>query len=50
MDPKSPAALTASEAARRMQEGLLTSEELVQACLERIRQVEPAVQAKKFMP
>ena len=49
MDPKSPAALTASEAARRMQEGLLTSEELVQACLERIRQVEPAVQAWTFL-
>src|SRR4051812_3980852 len=49
MDLKSPAALTASEAASKMQEGLLTSEELVQACLERIRQVEPTVQAWQFL-
>jgi Asp-tRNA(Asn)/Glu-tRNA(Gln) amidotransferase A subunit family amidase len=49
MDEKSPAALTAIEAARRMQEGLLTSEELVQACLERIRSVEPTVQAWQYL-
>jgi len=49
MDEKSPASLTASEAAHRMQAGLLTSEELVQACLERIRQVEPTVQAWTFL-
>jgi len=49
MDQKSPATLSASEAARRMQQGLLTSEELVQACLERIRQVEPVVQAWTFL-
>src|SRR3954469_13979156 len=36
--------LGATEAARRMAEGLLTSEELVQACLERIRATEPTVQ------
>jgi Asp-tRNA(Asn)/Glu-tRNA(Gln) amidotransferase A subunit family amidase len=49
MDEKSPATLTASEAARRIEEGLLTSEELVQACLERIRDVEPKVQAWTFL-
>jgi len=49
MDEKSPASLTASEAAHQMQTGLLTSEELVQACLERIRQVEPTVQAWTFL-
>lgn len=41
--------LGAAEAARRMSEGLLTSEELVQACLERIREVEPAVDAWTFL-
>ena len=41
--------LTASEAARRMREGLLTAEELVGGCLERIRQVEPVVQAWQFL-
>jgi Asp-tRNA(Asn)/Glu-tRNA(Gln) amidotransferase A subunit family amidase len=41
--------LTASEAARRMREGLLTAEELVAACLERIRQTEPIVQAWQFL-
>ena len=45
----SPATFTASEAARRMQEGLLTSEELVQDCLERIRAVEPTVQAWQYL-
>jgi Asp-tRNA(Asn)/Glu-tRNA(Gln) amidotransferase A subunit family amidase len=45
----SPATFTASAAARRMQEGLLTSEELVQACLERIRAVEPTVQAWQYL-
>ena len=41
--------LTASEAARRMREGLLTAEELVTACLERIRQTEPVVQAWQYL-
>jgi Asp-tRNA(Asn)/Glu-tRNA(Gln) amidotransferase A subunit family amidase len=41
--------LTAGEAARRMREGLLTAEELVAACLERIRQTEPVVQAWQFL-
>jgi Asp-tRNA(Asn)/Glu-tRNA(Gln) amidotransferase A subunit family amidase len=44
-----PAALTASEAARRIREGLLTSEELVQSCLEQIRAFEPKVQAWQFL-
>jgi len=49
VDQVSPAALSATEVARRIREGLLTSEELVQACLERIRQVEPQVQAWTFL-
>ena len=44
-----PAALTAAESARRIREGRLSSEELVQGCLERIRQVEPDVQAWTFL-
>jgi len=46
---ESPAQLSALEAARRIADGRLTSEELVQACLQRIRQVEPAVQAWQFL-
>jgi Asp-tRNA(Asn)/Glu-tRNA(Gln) amidotransferase A subunit family amidase len=49
MNDKAPATLTAVEASRRMEEGLLTSEELVQACLERIRAVEPTVQAWQYL-
>jgi len=49
MPDEQPAQLTASEAARRISNGALTSEELVQACLERIRQVEPTVQAWQFL-
>ncbi|HEY6820584.1 MAG TPA: amidase [Burkholderiales bacterium] len=49
MSDSSPAALTASEAARKMREGLLTSEELVQACLERIQATEPTVQAWTYL-
>ena len=49
MDQVSPAALSATEVARRIREGLLSSEELVQACLDRIRQVEPQVQAWTFL-
>ena len=41
--------LTASAAAGRIRSGLLTSEELVGACLERMRQVEPKVQAWTFL-
>jgi Asp-tRNA(Asn)/Glu-tRNA(Gln) amidotransferase A subunit family amidase len=43
------AQLTASEAARRIAQGRLTAEELVSACLEHIRQVEPTVQAWQFL-
>jgi Asp-tRNA(Asn)/Glu-tRNA(Gln) amidotransferase A subunit family amidase len=42
-------ALSAAEAARRIREGILTSEELMQSCLERIRAVEPKVQAWTFL-
>src|SRR6266852_2281980 len=49
MDAMSLASLSATEVARRMRDGLLSSEELIQACLERIRQTEPAVQAWTFL-
>ncbi|MEA3193609.1 MAG: hypothetical protein QOD26_1942 [Betaproteobacteria bacterium] len=49
MDERSAAQLSATEAAQRIGEGVLTSEELVGACLERIRQVEPTVQAWTFL-
>jgi Asp-tRNA(Asn)/Glu-tRNA(Gln) amidotransferase A subunit family amidase len=49
MPDKQPAQLTASEAARRIRDGALTSAELVQSCLERIRQVEPTVEAWQFL-
>ena len=42
-------ALSAADAAREIREGRLTSEELVQACLERIRALEPKVQAWQFL-
>ena len=45
----SPATLSASDAARRMQEGLLSSEELVGACLEQIKHAEPKVKAWAFL-
>jgi Asp-tRNA(Asn)/Glu-tRNA(Gln) amidotransferase A subunit family amidase len=41
--------LTAAEAARRIREGLLSSEELVRDCLERTRALEPKVQAWAFL-
>jgi Asp-tRNA(Asn)/Glu-tRNA(Gln) amidotransferase A subunit family amidase len=41
--------LSAVEAAQRMRDGLLTSEELVGACLERVRALEPKVQAWTFL-
>ena len=49
MNEVSPAMLTASEALLRIKQGLLTSEDLVSACLERIRQVEPTVQAWTYL-
>jgi Asp-tRNA(Asn)/Glu-tRNA(Gln) amidotransferase A subunit family amidase len=44
-----PAQLSATEAARRIREGRLTSQELVESCLERIRQVEDTVKAWTFL-
>ena len=41
--------LTAGDAARLIREGGLTSEELVRACLERCREIEPKVQAWTFL-
>ena len=49
MSDSSPAQLTASEAARKIREGLLTSEELVRGCLERIRATESTVQAWAYL-
>jgi Asp-tRNA(Asn)/Glu-tRNA(Gln) amidotransferase A subunit family amidase len=43
------AELSASEAAQRIRDGTLSSEELVQACLEHIRGLEPNVQAWQFL-
>ena len=45
----SSAQLTAAAAAADIQAGRLSSEELVGACLERIRQLEPTVQAWQFL-
>jgi Asp-tRNA(Asn)/Glu-tRNA(Gln) amidotransferase A subunit family amidase len=41
--------LSAAEGAQQIREGKLTSQELVQACLERIRALEPKVQAWTFL-
>jgi Asp-tRNA(Asn)/Glu-tRNA(Gln) amidotransferase A subunit family amidase len=41
--------LSASDAARAIREGLITSEQLVEACLARVREAEPAVQAWQFL-
>ena len=41
--------MDASEAAQRIRDGVLTSEELVQECLERIRALEPKVRAWQFL-
>src|SRR3954468_23181241 len=49
MPDEQPAQLSAGGAARRLRAGVLTSEDLVQGCLERIRQVEPTVQAWQFL-
>ncbi len=45
--PQGP--LNAAEAVRLMAQGALTAEELVQACLERTREVEPGVQAWTYL-
>src|SRR5438874_2072557 len=49
MRDEQPAQLTASEAAQRINRGVLSSEELVQSCLEGIRALEPTVQAWQFL-
>src|SRR5437899_1678194 len=49
MEAVSLASLAATEAAQKIRAGLLTSEELVAACLERIRATEPSVQAWTFL-
>jgi Asp-tRNA(Asn)/Glu-tRNA(Gln) amidotransferase A subunit family amidase len=49
MPAETLASLSASEAARRIREGVLSSQELVGACLEAIRALEPKVQAWAFL-
>src|SRR5512134_1170493 len=49
MGADAPVALSAGDAARRIRDGVLTSEELVQSCLEHIRALEPRVQAWQFL-
>jgi len=49
MHGASQAQVSATEAARRIRDGVLTAEELVEASLERIRQLEPKVQAWTFL-
>jgi Asp-tRNA(Asn)/Glu-tRNA(Gln) amidotransferase A subunit family amidase len=41
--------LSATDAARLIRDGAISSEQLVEACLARIREVEPAVQAWQFL-
>src|SRR5213594_4965970 len=49
MDISRPHALSAAEAAQVVERGLISSVELVQACLAHIKDVEPAVQAWTFL-
>jgi Asp-tRNA(Asn)/Glu-tRNA(Gln) amidotransferase A subunit family amidase len=49
MAGEAPALLTASEAARRIREGLLSSAELVESCLAQIRAADEQVQAWTFL-
>jgi Asp-tRNA(Asn)/Glu-tRNA(Gln) amidotransferase A subunit family amidase len=49
MAVEDPSLLPAAEAARRLRDGVLSSQELVGACLERIRALEPKVQAWHFL-
>ena len=41
--------LTATDAARAIRDGAITSEQLMQSCLARVREVEPGVQAWTFL-
>ena len=41
--------LSATDAARAIRDGAISSEELVEACLSRIREVDEAVQAWTFL-
>ena len=49
MDAATLSWLSAADAARLIRDGGLSSEELVQACLERCREIEPTVQAWTFL-
>src|SRR5262245_55828775 len=49
MDVSRPERLSASEAARAVAGGALSAVQLVEACLARIREVEPAVQAWHYL-
>src|SRR3989440_4617365 len=49
MDISRPHSLSAAEAAQAVARGLISSVELVQACLAHIKDVEPAVQAWTFL-
>jgi len=49
MDLNALQGLSATDAARGIRDGLFDSEQLVQACLERIRQTEPDVQAWHYL-
>ena len=49
MDPSQLNWLSASDAARGIHDGAFTAEQLMQACLSRVREVEPQVQAWTFL-
>jgi Asp-tRNA(Asn)/Glu-tRNA(Gln) amidotransferase A subunit family amidase len=49
MDLSRPEWLSASDAARAIHDGAISSEQLVEACLARIEAVEPAVQAWQYL-
>ena len=49
MADEAPAGLSAAVAAQRIREGLLTSQELVESCLEQIRAVDDKVRAWTFL-
>ena len=49
MDPSQLHRLSATESARAIARGQISAEQLVQACLERVREVEPAVQAWQYL-